>query len=242
MVYVLDQGSIILLDEIRWATLALVTILAVFFVFTAIMYRMFLLSRQDITVLDLPGYPFFTYLFLKRGMRPETILNHMSKDKIEKSLSEYDKVFKNTTVRCENKKNAATAIAEYADDHIFRQLYIYWDRKNLKTEYEAELRKNTRTRLEIINKKSLKNYETIGATRYAATNDHAFAAKYATLTNRPQKIGQLTQKFMKQTIKADIDTLTVEGKYVKIKTEHKDNIKDVIELLQEFEKTADELL
>ena len=194
----MDLGIISLAGEIRWLILAAITLLAVFFVFAAIMYRMFLLSRQDITVLDLPGYPFFAYQLLKRDIKPATILNHMQKEKIEKNLSEYEKLFKNTAVRCENKKNAATAIAEYAEDRIFRQLYIYWDRKTLKTEYETELRKNTKTRLEIINKKQLKHYETIGATRYAATNDHAFDAKYTLLTNRPQRIEQLTQKFRKQ--------------------------------------------
>ena len=231
-----------LADEIRWTALAIVTLMAVFFIFTAIMYRIFLVSRQDITVIDLPGYPLFTYMFLKRDIKPATILNHMRKEKIEKSLSEYAKFFKNTTVRCENNKNAATAIAEYKEDHIYRQLYIYWDRKGLETEYEIELRKNTRTRLEIINKKHLEHYETIGATRYAATNDHVFDAKYTTLTNRPQKLGQLTQKFRKQTIKADINTFTVEGKYIKIKTEHREDIKDVIEILTEFEKTTSGIL
>ncbi|MFZ2456780.1 MAG: hypothetical protein WAX07_09920 [Candidatus Altiarchaeia archaeon] len=234
--------GLLLIDQFRWALLLVTTAIATFFIYTAIMYRVFLLSRQDASLLDIPGYPLFSYMILRRHMKPATILNRMPGGGIESALKEYEKQFKNYAVHSEDKKNAATAIAEYKDEHIYKELYIYWDRKTLETQYEAELRKNTKIRLEIIHKRRLRDYETIGKTRYSSTDDKIFDSKYTILTNRPNLIGQLSREFRARALKADIDKFIVEGKHAKVTTEHRGEIKDVMELLLEFEKIAGAML
>lgn len=230
------------MDYFRWAVLFVITVLITFFIYTAIMYRLFLLSRQDLDPFDLPGYPIFSYMILKQDMKPATILNLMPREKIEESLKPFQKQFRSVSIHCEEKKNAATAFAEFADDHVYKDLYIYWDRKGLETHYDAELKKNTNVRLEIINKKMLRYYETLGATRYIATGDRAFDAKYSTLTNRPGIIKHFDSEFLKAAVKYDIDSLIIEGKQVKVKTEHRKDIKEIISLLLEFEKTTGKIL
>jgi hypothetical protein len=234
--------GLILIDQVRWALLLVTTVIATFFIYTAIMYRIFLLSRQDASLLDLPGYPLFSYMILRRHIKPSTILNRMPREEIENALKEYEKNFKSIAVHSEDKKNAATAIAEYTDEHLYRELYIYWDRKTLENEYEAELRKNTSLRLEIINKRRLRDYETIGKTRYTSTADKAFDAQYTILTNRPNLIGYISKEIRALALKADIDMFIVEGKHVKVITEHRGDIKDIMEILLEFEKTSGKML
>ena len=230
--------GLILIDQFRWALLVVITALATFFIYAAIMYRIFLLSRQDASLLDIPGYPLFSYMIFRRHIKPATILNRMPRDEIENALKEYEKHFKSYAVHSEDKKNAATAIAEYKDEHLYKELYIYWDRKTLENQYESELRKNTKIRLEIIHKRRLRDYETIKKTRYASIDDKMFEAQYTTLTNRPNLIGHLSRKFRELALKADIDMFIIEGKHVKVITEHRGDIKDIMEILLEFEKTA----
>jgi hypothetical protein len=234
--------GLILMDQFRWVLVVITTALATFFIYTAIMYRIFLLSRQDASLLDLPGYPLFSYMILRRHIKPATILNRMPKEEIENALKEYEKHFKSIAVHSEDKKNAATAIAEYTDEHLYKGLYIYWDRKTLENEYESELRKNTNLRLEIIHKRRLRDYETIGKTRYASTDDKIFGSQYTILTNRPNLIGYLSREFRALALKADIDIFIIEGKHVKVITEHRGDIKDIMEILLEFEKTAAKML
>jgi hypothetical protein len=236
------EWGIILIDEFRWALLLVTTAIATFFIYTAIMYRIFLLSRQDATVLDIPGYPLFSYMILRRHIKPATILNRMPKEEIENALKEYGKHFKSIAVHSEDKKNAATAIAEYTDEHFYKELYIYWDRKTLENQYEVELRKNTKLRLEIIHKRRLRDYETIAKTRYSSTDDKLFDAQYTTLTNQPNLIKHLSGEFRKLALKADIDMFIVEGKHAKVITEHREDIKDILEILLEFEKNAAKML
>lgn len=234
--------GLFLIDQFRWALLIVTTALATFFIYTAIMYRLFLLSRQDASLLDIPGYPLFSYMILSRHIKPATILNRMPKEEIESALKEYGKHFKSIEVHSEEQKNAATAIAEYIDEHLYKGLYIYWDRKTLENEYEAELRKNTKLRLEIIHKRRLRDYETIGKTRYASTDDKRFGAQYTILTNRPNLIGNLSKEFLALALKADIDMFIIEGKHVLVISEHRGDIKDIMEILLEFEKTAGRML
>jgi hypothetical protein len=234
--------GLILIDQFRLALLLMTTAIATFFIYTAIMYRIFLLSRQDASVLDIPGYPIFSYMILRRHMKPATILNRMPGEEIENALKEYEKHFKSYAVHSEDKKNAATVIAEYKDEHMYKELYIYWDRKTLENQYEAELRSNTRLRLEIIHKRRLKDHETMAKTRYVSTDDKTFDAQYTILTNRPNLIGQLGGEFRKLALKADIDMFIVEGKHVKVITEHRGEIGEIIEILLEFEKTAGKIL
>jgi len=93
-----------LIDFLRYAVLTVFIILATFFIYSAILYRIFLSSRQDVNLLDLPGYPFFSYMILKQGINPATILNRMPEEKIEKTLKSFPKQFGNVTVHCEDKK------------------------------------------------------------------------------------------------------------------------------------------
>ena len=234
--------GLLLIDQLRWGLLLVTTAIATFFIYTAIMYRIFLLSRQDASLLDMPGYPLFSYMILRRHIKPSTILNRMPREEIENALKEYEKHFKSIAVHSEDKKNAATAIAEYTDEHLYKGLYIYWDRKTLENEYEAELRKNTNIRLEIIHKRRLRDYETIGTTRYALTDDKMFDAQYTILTNRPNLIGHLSTEFRSLALKADIDMFIIEGKHVKVITEHRGDTRDIMEILLEFEKTAAKML
>jgi hypothetical protein len=234
--------GLILIDQFRWALLLVTTAIGTFFIYTAIMYRVFLLSRQDASLLDLPGYPLFSYMILRRHIKPATILNRMPGEEIENALKEYEKDFKNYSVHSEDKKNAATAIAEYTDEHLYKELYIYWDRKTLENQYEAELRKNTKLRLEIIHKRRLRDYETMGKTRYSSTDDKIFDAQYRILTNRPNLIKNLSREFRNRALKADIDMFIIEGKHAKVITEHRGDLKDIMEILLEFEKTAGTML
>lgn len=233
--------GITLIDYFRYAVLIASAVIATFFVYTAILYRIFLLSRQDASILDIPGYPIFTYMVLRRHIGPATILNKMPKEEIEKTLKEYERYFKSLTVHSEDGKNSATALAEYRDDHIYKELYIYWDRKTLENHYEAELRKTTKARLEVIHKRRLRDYETVGKTRYVSTEDKEFDSRYTVLTNRPNLVAQL-KGLRALALKADIDMLIVEGKHVKVITEHRGDIKDILEIFLEFEKTAGPLL
>lgn len=234
--------GLLLIDQFRWALLFVTTAIAAFFIYAAIMYRIFLSSRQDASLLDMPGYPLFSYMILRRHIKSATILNQMPRDEIENTLKEYEKHFKSIAVHSEDKKNAATVIAEYKDEHLYKELYIYWDRKTLENQYEVELRKNTKLLLEIIHKRCLRDHETIAKTRYALTDDKMFDAQYRILTNRPNLIGHLSKEFRSLALKADIDMFIIEGKHVKVITEHMGDTRDIMEILLEFEKTAAKML
>ena len=227
--------GLVLIDYFRYAILIVSIVIGTFFIYTAILYRVFLLSRQDASLLDIPGYPLFSYMVLRKHIKPATILNRMPREEIESALKEYQKDYKSLVVHSEEQKNSATAIAEYRDDHVYKELYIYWDRKTLENHYEVELRKTTKLRLEMIHKRRLRDYETMGKTRYASTGDKIFDARYTLLTNRPKMVGHL-KDLQAKALKADIDIFLVEGKQAKVITEHWGDVRDVMDLLSEFEK------
>jgi len=162
----------------------------------------------------------------------------ISRKEVEKYISGiYGMHFTDFVFDCPFGGEMATALANFTDQKTYLSLTIYWHRKDFETEYQVELKRPTKTILRIQKKKRIDPYALVLGVQEAKTRDNRFDKKFTILTNRPEYVDSLSERFKQLMIKGNYDSFILEGNKI-IFTEDglQENLKTALDTLFEFQE------
>jgi hypothetical protein len=180
-----------------------------------------------------PSNPFAWVRLLKMVFSYDKI----SRNEVEKYISGiYGVHFADLVFDCPFGGEMATAVANFTGKKTYISLTVYWHRKDFETEYQVELKRPTKTVLRI-QKKKTDPYALILGLQEAKTKDNRFDKKFTIMTNRPECVDSLSERFRQLLIKGNYDSFILEGNKI-IMTEDglQENLKTALDLLFEFQE------